>query len=154
MVSVTIGRAWVSLHERAEAARFLENRYFQCGESPPPYLDIRTLCAWHGFLISFPQLINYLEATHSGNNCVESHLSRGLLSFFFVVDFLSRDHLPLFCALSSCARGSFPSNMPVSSPYPPVDIPDVDLWSFLFERKDRPFPDDKSKWIWRLIWGS
>ncbi|KAL4888955.1 hypothetical protein BDV59DRAFT_187603 [Aspergillus ambiguus] len=32
--------------------------------------------------------------------------------------------------------------MPVSSPYPSVDIPDVDLWTFLFERKDRPFPDD------------
>ncbi|KAE8329100.1 hypothetical protein BDV39DRAFT_214098 [Aspergillus sergii] len=32
--------------------------------------------------------------------------------------------------------------MPVSSQYPPVDIPDVDLWTFLFERKDRTFPDD------------
>lgn len=35
--------------------------------------------------------------------------------------------------------------MPVSSNYPPVDIPNVDLWTFLFERKDRPFPDDKSE---------
>ncbi|OGE53679.1 hypothetical protein PENARI_c007G01916 [Penicillium arizonense] len=33
--------------------------------------------------------------------------------------------------------------MPVSSNYPPVDIPELDLWTFLFERKDRPFPDDK-----------
>ncbi|RAL03398.1 acyl--CoA ligase [Aspergillus ibericus CBS 121593] len=33
--------------------------------------------------------------------------------------------------------------MPVSSRYPPVDIPDVDVWTFLFERKDRAFPDDK-----------
>ncbi|KAJ5112426.1 hypothetical protein N7532_000471 [Penicillium argentinense] len=33
--------------------------------------------------------------------------------------------------------------MPVASNYPTVDIPNVDLWSFLFERKDRPFPDDK-----------
>ncbi|KAG2412427.1 hypothetical protein HFD88_009984 [Aspergillus terreus] len=32
--------------------------------------------------------------------------------------------------------------MPVSSPYPSVDIPNVDLWTFLFERKDKPFPDD------------
>ncbi|KAE8158760.1 hypothetical protein BDV40DRAFT_275070 [Aspergillus tamarii] len=32
--------------------------------------------------------------------------------------------------------------MPVSSLYPPVDIPNVDLWTFLFERKDRTFPDD------------
>ncbi|PWY69111.1 luciferase [Aspergillus heteromorphus CBS 117.55] len=27
-----------------------------------------------------------------------------------------------------------------SSPFAPVDIPDVDLWTFLFERPDRPFP--------------
>ncbi|KAJ6002465.1 hypothetical protein N7451_005012 [Penicillium sp. IBT 35674x] len=33
--------------------------------------------------------------------------------------------------------------MPVSSNYPPVDIPNVDLWAFLFEREDRPYPDDK-----------
>ncbi|KAF7591795.1 hypothetical protein BBP40_001121 [Aspergillus hancockii] len=33
--------------------------------------------------------------------------------------------------------------MPVSSQYPPIDIPNVDLWTFLFERKDRAFPDDK-----------
>ncbi|KAE8346284.1 hypothetical protein BDV24DRAFT_158528 [Aspergillus arachidicola] len=31
----------------------------------------------------------------------------------------------------------------VSSPFPSVDIPDVDLWSFLFERADRPYPADK-----------
>ncbi|KAJ5614148.1 hypothetical protein N7528_007802 [Penicillium herquei] len=33
--------------------------------------------------------------------------------------------------------------MPVASNYPLIDIPNVDLWTFLFERKDRPFPDDK-----------
>ncbi|PTU17155.1 hypothetical protein P175DRAFT_0536362 [Aspergillus ochraceoroseus IBT 24754] len=33
--------------------------------------------------------------------------------------------------------------MPVASSYPSVDIPNVDLWSFLFERKDKPFPDDQ-----------
>ncbi|KAJ5087403.1 hypothetical protein N7456_011019 [Penicillium angulare] len=33
--------------------------------------------------------------------------------------------------------------MPVASNYPPIDIPNDDLWNFLFERKDRPFPDDK-----------
>ncbi|KAL3475811.1 hypothetical protein BJX99DRAFT_228993 [Aspergillus californicus] len=33
--------------------------------------------------------------------------------------------------------------MPVSSQYPPVDIPDIDLWTFLLERKDKSFPDDK-----------
>ncbi|KAJ5556216.1 hypothetical protein N7494_000131 [Penicillium frequentans] len=41
------------------------------------------------------------------------------------------------------ARLALPRNMPVSSNYPPVDIPNVDLWSFLFEREDRPYPDDK-----------
>lgn len=34
--------------------------------------------------------------------------------------------------------------MPVPSNYPLVDIPEVDLWTFLFERNDRAYPDDKS----------
>ncbi|KAL4944777.1 hypothetical protein BDV06DRAFT_72571 [Aspergillus oleicola] len=33
--------------------------------------------------------------------------------------------------------------MPVSSPYPVIDIPNVDLWTFLLEHKDKAFPDDK-----------
>lgn len=33
--------------------------------------------------------------------------------------------------------------MPTESLYPKLDIPDTDLWGFLFERNDRPFPDDK-----------
>lgn len=33
--------------------------------------------------------------------------------------------------------------MPTESTYPKLDIPQVDLWEFLFERKDREFPDDK-----------
>ncbi|CAF9940554.1 MAG: hypothetical protein HETSPECPRED_002443 [Heterodermia speciosa] len=33
--------------------------------------------------------------------------------------------------------------MPTESTYPPIDVPKVDLWAFLFERNDRPFPDDK-----------
>ena len=33
--------------------------------------------------------------------------------------------------------------MPAESTYPKLDIPNVDVWGFLFERKDRPYPDDK-----------
>ncbi|KAI4209965.1 MAG: hypothetical protein LQ351_007129 [Letrouitia transgressa] len=33
--------------------------------------------------------------------------------------------------------------MPIESPYPPIDIPRIDIWALLFERKDRSFPDDK-----------
>ncbi|KAF2280861.1 4-coumarate-CoA ligase-like protein [Westerdykella ornata] len=33
--------------------------------------------------------------------------------------------------------------MPTESQYPNVPIPDIDLWAFLFERKDKPFPDNK-----------
>ncbi|TKA76907.1 hypothetical protein B0A49_02742 [Cryomyces minteri] len=33
--------------------------------------------------------------------------------------------------------------MPTKSSYPDVEIPDTDIWGFLFERKDRPYPDDK-----------
>lgn len=33
--------------------------------------------------------------------------------------------------------------MPSESKYPQVPIPATDLWNFLFERKDKPYPDDK-----------
>ncbi|KAI9843009.1 MAG: hypothetical protein M1838_002895 [Thelocarpon superellum] len=33
--------------------------------------------------------------------------------------------------------------MPIESNYPPIEIPQVDIWSLLFERKDRDFADDK-----------
>ncbi|KAF2156432.1 acetyl-CoA synthetase-like protein [Myriangium duriaei CBS 260.36] len=33
--------------------------------------------------------------------------------------------------------------MPSESSYPAIDIPNVGLWDFLFERKEKPFPDDK-----------
>jgi len=33
--------------------------------------------------------------------------------------------------------------MPSHSLYPEIEIPKVDLWAFLFERKEKPFPDDK-----------
>lgn len=33
--------------------------------------------------------------------------------------------------------------MPTESTYSPIEIPPIDIWSLLFERKDRPFPDDK-----------
>ncbi|KIV78442.1 hypothetical protein PV11_10162 [Exophiala sideris] len=32
--------------------------------------------------------------------------------------------------------------MPFESEYAPITIPDVDLWTFLFERTDRPFPEN------------
>jgi hypothetical protein len=35
--------------------------------------------------------------------------------------------------------------MPSESKYPSLQIPDVDLWAFLFERKDKPFVDDKGR---------
>ncbi|KAF3940209.1 S-dihydroxybenzoyltransferase [Dactylella cylindrospora] len=33
--------------------------------------------------------------------------------------------------------------MPVESIYPPVDIPNVDLYSFMFDRKSKPYSDDQ-----------
>ncbi|KAI9855326.1 MAG: putative NRPS-like protein biosynthetic cluster [Vezdaea acicularis] len=33
--------------------------------------------------------------------------------------------------------------MPSGSLYPPIDIPEVDIWAFLFENKSRPYPDNK-----------
>lgn len=37
--------------------------------------------------------------------------------------------------------------MPVKSSYPDFEIPDVDIWSFLFERKDRAFPENKEIFV-------
>ncbi|KAI0164891.1 hypothetical protein GGR57DRAFT_450903 [Xylariaceae sp. FL1272] len=37
--------------------------------------------------------------------------------------------------------------MPVFSQYDTLDIPDVDLWTYLFERKDKPFSDDKEIYV-------
>ena len=33
--------------------------------------------------------------------------------------------------------------MTVKSTYPAIDIPELDLWTFFFERKDRAYPDTK-----------
>lgn len=33
--------------------------------------------------------------------------------------------------------------MPTESSFPPVEIPDVDLWAFMFDRQNRDFADDK-----------
>ncbi|KAI4180172.1 MAG: hypothetical protein L6R41_007412 [Letrouitia leprolyta] len=37
--------------------------------------------------------------------------------------------------------------MPTESTYSPIEIPPIDIWSLLFERKDRPFPDDKAIYV-------
>lgn len=49
--------------------------------------------------------------------------------------------------ISVCTTPHLLVIMPVSSPYPSIEIPNIDLWTFLFERKDRPFPDDKGSCI-------
>jgi len=38
---------------------------------------------------------------------------------------------------------SYSPIMPTESKYPLIDIPKTDLWGFLFERKDKEYPDDK-----------
>jgi hypothetical protein len=35
--------------------------------------------------------------------------------------------------------------MPTESSYPAFTVPELGLWDFLFERKDREFPDDKGE---------
>lgn len=37
--------------------------------------------------------------------------------------------------------------MPTGSPYPSFEVPELDLWAFLFERKDKPYPDDKGEFV-------
>lgn len=48
--------------------------------------------------------------------------------------------LPLFIELE---KPSF--KMPTESSYPKLDIPPVDIWTAIFERKDRKYPDDKGR---------
>ncbi|KKY19534.1 putative 4-coumarate- ligase [Diplodia seriata] len=33
--------------------------------------------------------------------------------------------------------------MPTPSPYPSLDVPNLDVWAFLFDRKDKPYPNDQ-----------
>jgi 4-coumarate--CoA ligase len=33
--------------------------------------------------------------------------------------------------------------MPVKSAFPSFELPKLDIWAFLFERKDKEYPDDK-----------
>ncbi|KAF2842849.1 acetyl-CoA synthetase-like protein [Patellaria atrata CBS 101060] len=37
--------------------------------------------------------------------------------------------------------------MPVESPYPSFEVPDIDIWTFLFENNNREYPDDKVIYI-------
>ena len=40
-------------------------------------------------------------------------------------------------------RQNLPLEMPTESTFPRLEIPNVDLWAFLFEREDKPYPDNK-----------
>ncbi len=39
--------------------------------------------------------------------------------------------------------GGNPKMPSYASPFPDIEVPEVDLWTFLFERKSRPFTDSK-----------
>jgi 4-coumarate--CoA ligase len=39
----------------------------------------------------------------------------------------------------------FVAAMPIDSQHPPISIPPVDFWTFLFERPDREYPDEHGK---------
>lgn len=58
-----------------------------------------------------------------------SHVSPPFLFFNFITTSIPPHRIPF--------------TMPSESLYPAVEIPNVSLWDFLFERKDKPFPDDK-----------
>lgn len=63
-----------------------------------------------------------------------------LLSLYSLVFIL----LPVTVVLAILEYSSH--TMPVASTYPSFEVPDVDAWDFMFQRKDRDFPDDKSEW--------
>ena len=41
---------------------------------------------------------------------------------------------------------------PTESTFGNIDIPNVDLWAFLMERKDKEFPDDKGRACIRFLY--
>ena len=50
-----------------------------------------------------------------------------------------------FCLRFTSTPRQYIDNMPTDSFYPSFEVPDVGIWDFLFERKDRDFPDDKGE---------
>jgi hypothetical protein len=43
--------------------------------------------------------------------------------------------------------------MPVNSKYPPIEVPKQDLYNFIFDRKDRPFPDSHGLFPLSMVHG-
>lgn len=41
--------------------------------------------------------------------------------------------------------------MPSESNYPPFEVPKTDLWTFMLERKDKDFSDDKGTTVERSL---
>lgn len=41
--------------------------------------------------------------------------------------------------------------MPVQSTHPSFEVPKEDIWAFLFERKDRAYPDNKGTAVSQLV---
>jgi hypothetical protein len=48
--------------------------------------------------------------------------------------------------LQSCSHLNR-ATMPIESPYPPVTVPEVDVWTYYLERADREYPDDHGEFI-------
>jgi len=40
-----------------------------------------------------------------------------------------------------------PVTMPIESPYSPITVPKVDVWSYFLERSDREYPDDHGEFM-------
>lgn len=47
-----------------------------------------------------------------------------------------------FSALCKSEAAHVLPTMPIESHHPPISTPPVDVWTFLFERIDRDYPDD------------
>ena len=41
--------------------------------------------------------------------------------------------------------------MPIESTYPPITVPPVDLWTLVFERNDREFPEEHGTFLLNRI---
>ena len=42
--------------------------------------------------------------------------------------------------------------MPIESPYLPITVPEVDVWTYYLERPDREYPDDHGQCLHTPFW--
>ena len=79
------------------------------------------------------------------SSCFLSHIVSSHTSTlrYLIILHISHNLLGAFYFTSLSIISSPIAIMPSESLHPPIDIPNIDIWGFLFERKDIKFPEDR-----------